>query len=56
MGSIIWGACIQVLIIFWLKKKEKALLRNPFARPNPLSENSQMDIAGLRSAPAKTAA
>ena len=57
MGSIIWGACIQVLIIFWLKKKrEKAMLRNPLARPNTLSENSQMDVAGLRSAPAKTAA
>ena len=23
MDSIIWGAGIQVLIIFWLKKKEK---------------------------------
>ena len=32
------------------------MLRNPFARPNTLSENSQMDVAGLRSAPAKTAA
>ena len=61
MGSIIWGACIQVLIIFWLKgkkkkKKEKALMRDPFASPNPLSKNSQMDVAGLRSAPAETAA
>ena len=31
-------------------------MRDPFASPNPMSKNSQMDVAGLRSAPAETAA